>query len=199
MIIVMARRACSSLACLTSLTPPEQAARLNDKVVSANPSWFRAPRKIDTYFSLLRCSLKCDIINCSSSLFFFCFSFGDLRLWGAGVTEQSSLNVSDHQATASEVWILFDWREGAMDGNPGLSHCKRWKTERWRIRELGSLSALNNFHFHETLVDIRGLVTPTYNLSQPLTHGGTLTHSRQALCFTGIISLLVSWLYELQR
>lgn len=70
MIIVMAWRACSPLACLTSLTPPEQAARLNDKVVSANPSWFRAPRKIDTYFSLLRCSLKCDIINCSSSLFF---------------------------------------------------------------------------------------------------------------------------------
>lgn len=82
MIIVTAWRACPSLACLTSLTPPEQAARLNDKVVSAKPSWFRASRKIDTYFSLLRCSLKCDIINCSSSLFFSppCSSFRDLRL-----------------------------------------------------------------------------------------------------------------------
>lgn len=69
----MAKRACSPLACLTSLTPPEQVARLNDKVVSANLSWFRAPRKIDTYFSLLRCSLKCDIINCSSFFFFFFF------------------------------------------------------------------------------------------------------------------------------
>lgn len=73
MIIVMARRVCSSLACLTSLTPPEQAARLNNKVVSVNLSWFRAPRKIDTYFSFLLCSLKYDIINCSSSLFFFPF------------------------------------------------------------------------------------------------------------------------------
>lgn len=75
MIIVMARRACSPLACLTSLTPPEQPARLNDKVVPANPSWFKAPRKIDTYFSLLRCSLKCDIINCSSSPFFLLLLF----------------------------------------------------------------------------------------------------------------------------
>ncbi|MEQ2305689.1 hypothetical protein AMECASPLE_000559 [Ameca splendens] len=38
MIIVMARRALSLLACLTSLTTREQAARLNDKVIPANPS-----------------------------------------------------------------------------------------------------------------------------------------------------------------
>lgn len=79
MIIVTARRARSSHACLTSLTPPELPARLNDKVVPAKPSWFRAPRKIATYFSILRCSLKCNIINFSSTFFFFSL-LGDLRL-----------------------------------------------------------------------------------------------------------------------
>lgn len=103
MIIVMARRACSSLACLTSLTPPEQAARLNDKVVSANPSWFRAPRKIDTYFSLLRCSLKCDIINCSSSFFFF-FSLLFL-IW-----RFKALGRRGHWAGLSQCqWSSSDW------------------------------------------------------------------------------------------
>lgn len=80
-IIVTARQARSLLACLTPLTPPEQAARLNDKVISANPAWFRAPREIDTYFSLLWCSLKCNIIN---STFFFFFSIWRFKAVGHG-------------------------------------------------------------------------------------------------------------------
>lgn len=45
MIIVAARLSRLPNACLTSVTPPARAARLNNKAVSANPSWFRAPRK----------------------------------------------------------------------------------------------------------------------------------------------------------
>lgn len=157
MIIVMARQACSSLACLTSLTPPEQAARLNDKVVSANPSWFRAPRKIDTYFSLLRCSLKCDIINCSSSLLFFFFFPSPFLVW-----RFKALGRRGHWAELSQC----QWSSGVclqrlgfysadrggnkMTGNPDLSLCQRRKTERWRMHDVGSLSALNNSHFHRT-------------------------------------------------
>lgn len=148
MIIVMARRVCSSLACLTSLTPQEQATRLNDKVVSANPSWFRAPRKIDTYFSLLRCSLKCDIINCtsspfSSSFFFLLPSFGDLRWWVTGVTEQGSLC----QWSSSEcLWCRgFSPADGKKNDWHSLSHSQSWKTEHWKMCEGGSPSSLKDF------------------------------------------------------
>lgn len=140
MIIVMARRVCSPLACLTSLTPPEQAARLNNKVISANLSWFRAPRKIDTYFSFLPCSLKYDIINCSSSsslFFFFHFSFGDLRLRVTGFTEQGSLCVCDHQEAVSELWNSIQGER--ITGDPGLNYCHCWK--QWGMREVGSVSA----------------------------------------------------------
>lgn len=128
MIIATAWWPRSPLGCLTPLTPLRSKAA--DWTIKhppslkplqphspANPSWFRAPRKIDTYFfSLLRCSLKCDIINCSSSSFSPPsllgppFSFGDLRLRVLGVTEQSSLNVTDHQPP--RVWSLEIYRSG---------------------------------------------------------------------------------------
>lgn len=159
MIIVMARQACSSLACLTSLTPPEQAARLNDKVVSANPSWFRAPRKIDTYFSLLRCSLKCDIINCSSSslsfvfFFFFCFLVWRFKALGR---RGHWAELSQCQWSSGDCFWSLKFFSAKVGGKKkekderSKSHCQCWKTENWRMYEVGSLSALNNSHFHET-------------------------------------------------
>lgn len=130
MIIVMVRRACSPLACLTSLTPPEQAARLNDKVVSANPSWFRAPRKIDTYFSLLWCSLKCDIINCSSSPPFFLYHSLFQRFKALGRRGHWAGLSQCHWSSRRSLWspgfysaegTKNDW-QSRSDSPPGLKN-----------------------------------------------------------------------------
>lgn len=213
MIIVMARQACSSLACLTSLTPPEQAARLNDKVVSANPSWFRAPRKIDTYFSLLRCSLKCDIINCSSSslsfvfFFFFCFLVWRFKALGR---RGHWAELSQCQWSSGECfWSLkfFSAKVGEKKkkktSHPRVTaNAEKQKTEgcmRWVLWVLWTILIFMRLKWIFSTLWPSNLTLFCLLVTQRLTHISTPIHRRQALCFAVIISLLVSWLYELQR
>lgn len=183
--------------CLTSLTPPEQAARLNDKVVSANLSWFTARRKIDTYFSLLRCSLKCDIINCSSSPLFFIFSL---------VWRFKALGHRDHWEGLSQcqwsssdcLWSLeFYSAEGGkkMTWNPGLSHCQRRKNRTEKDAWGGLSECFEQFSFSWDLSGYSGPCDPTFqslssfSVSQPLTHRGTLTHTvEDRLCASLLLS-----------
>lgn len=98
------------LACLTSLTPPEQATRLSDKVVSANPSWFRAPRKIDTYFSS---PVLTEVGHHKPLLIFFFSSPFSLRFKAVGHRDHWAgfLNVSGHKATVYKVWNSI-WLSG---------------------------------------------------------------------------------------
>lgn len=75
------------------------------------------------------------------SPFFFSarFSSGDLRLWVAGVTEQSSLNVSDHQAAASEVWNSI-----RLKGGKEMKEEKKnneWRSRSESLAELKKLSS----------------------------------------------------------
>lgn len=200
MIIVMARRVCSSLACLTSLTPPEQAARLNNKVVSANPWWFRAPRKIDTYFSFLLCSLRYDIINCSSSPVFFFFLIWRFKALGHGVTEQGSLGVCDHQASACEVWNFYsgkknDWwsRSELLPELKNSEGCMRWVLwVLWTIFIFWDLSGYS------------GPCDPTFqslsNLSLlSLSHTNTPKIYFVLRCYYLPVSKLVIWTTVLER
>lgn len=131
------------------------------------------------------------------SPFFFptFFSFGDLRLWVTGVTEQGSLNVSDHQATASEVWNSIRQREEKMTAIPRLSHCQRWKNREEKDAWGGLFECFEQFSFSWDLSGYSGPCDPTFQslssffVSQPLAHKGTLTHmAEDRLCASLLLS-----------